>query len=84
MTIEAAISAATINGAHALGCAATTGSIEPGKMADLILLNISDYRDLRNCLGTNVVHQTIKNGQVIYREAEVTSHPAEAPVHISW
>lgn len=71
MTIEAAIVAATINGAYALGKGARTGSIEPGKTADIIVLNIGDYRDLRHSLGTNVVHQTIKGGKVIYQEARV-------------
>jgi len=36
----------TINGAHALGCADRVGSIEPGKSADLLLLEVSDYREL--------------------------------------
>ncbi|MBS1854256.1 MAG: amidohydrolase family protein [Acidobacteria bacterium] len=72
MTIEAAIVAATINGAHSIGQAGRTGSIEPGKSADIIVANISDYRDLRHSLGTNVVHQTIKNGNVIYQEARVS------------
>jgi imidazolonepropionase len=71
MTIEAAVVAATINGAYALGLGARTGSLEPGKSADIIVLNISDYRDLRHNLGTNVVYQTIKSGKVIYQEARV-------------
>ena len=72
MTVEEAITAATINAAHALGRAKKTGSIEPGKIADLAIMNLSDYHDLRSSLGTNVVHQTIRNGKVIYREADVS------------
>jgi len=62
MTIEEAISAATINGAHALGCAETVGSLEPGKSADLLILNAGHYLDLENSLGTNLVHLTMKRG----------------------
>ena len=50
MTPAEAISAATINGAHALACADTVGSLEPGKSADILILNISDYRDLAHQL----------------------------------
>jgi len=71
MTIQEAISAATINGAHALSLGHRIGSIEPGKLADLVLLNVPDYHDLRFSLGTNVVHLTIKSGRVIYQEADV-------------
>jgi imidazolonepropionase len=73
MTIEEAINAATINGAHAVGRGSRTGSLEPGKAADLIVLNVPDYHDLRNSLGTNLVHQTVKGGRVIYQEGEVWS-----------
>jgi imidazolonepropionase len=54
--------AATINGAHALGCADRIGSLEPGKQADLLLLNVSDYRELPYYFGTNNVHATMKRG----------------------
>lgn len=73
MNIEEAIVAATINGAHAVGLAGRIGSLEPGKVGDLVVLNVSDYRDLRYSLGTNVVHQTVKNGYVIYEEGEVSA-----------
>jgi imidazolonepropionase len=46
LTPAEAVSAATINAAHALGCASRTGSLEPGKSADVAILNISDYREL--------------------------------------
>jgi imidazolonepropionase len=75
MSIEQAISAATINGAHALGRGRRIGSLEPGKVADLIVLNISHYQDLRHSLGTNVVHQTVKSGKIIYQEGDVAPRP---------
>lgn len=71
LSVAEAISAATINGAHALGCADRVGSLEPGKSADVLILNIPDYRDLAHTLGTNVVHMTMKHGDVIYREGPV-------------
>jgi len=71
LTVAEALSAATINGAHALGCADRVGSLEPGKWADLVMLNIPDYRDLAKTFGTNVVHLTMKRGELIYREGVV-------------
>jgi imidazolonepropionase len=75
MTVEEAISAATINGAHALSCADKVGSLEPGKSADLVFLNAGDYRDLEHSLGTNLIHLTMKRGKFIYREGEVAPLP---------
>lgn len=71
LTAAEAISAATINGAHALGCAARTGSLEAGKEADIAILNVSDYRDLASHFGANLVHTTMKRGEVIYREGGI-------------
>jgi imidazolonepropionase len=73
LTPSEAISAATINGAHALGCATKTGSLEPGKEADIAMLNVSDYRDLANHFGANLVHATMKRGEVIYREGNIVA-----------
>ncbi|MGD0774463.1 MAG: amidohydrolase family protein [Candidatus Solibacter sp.] len=77
MSIEEAISAATINGAHALGCAEKVGSLEPGKAADLVILNAGHYRDLEHSLGTNLVHFTMKRGKFIYKEGDVAPLPAD-------
>lgn len=66
-----AISAATINGAHALGRADRIGSLEPGKRADVLLLNVDDYREIGRYFGVNLVHATIKRGEPIYQEGEV-------------
>ena len=35
------------------------------------MLNIADYRDLADTFGTNVVHMTMKRGEVIYQEGAV-------------
>jgi imidazolonepropionase len=60
MTPAEAITAATINGAHALRLADRVGSLEPGKQGDLLVLNASDYRELPYYFGTNNVRTTIK------------------------
>jgi imidazolonepropionase len=72
MTPAEAISAATINGAHAVGRAQRTGSLEPGKLADLLILDASDYRELARRFGTNLVQMTMKRGEIIYTEGAVS------------
>lgn len=67
-----AIAAGTINAAYNQAAGAETGSIEPGKRADFILLNVSDYRELFVRPGINAVHLMVKAGKVVYREADVT------------
>jgi imidazolonepropionase len=68
LSIEEAISASTINAAWALGVGSKAGSLEHGKSGDLILLNVSDYRDITLFGGTNLVHTVIKRGVVLFEE----------------
>jgi imidazolonepropionase len=77
MTPAEAVTAATINGAHALGCADKVGSLEPGKLGDVLVLNIPDYRELAHQFGTNLVHTTIKRGEIIWQEGKVAPRDAE-------
>jgi len=72
-----AITAATLNGAHALARGHLCGSLEPSKAADMLLLNISDYRELPTQFGINHVHMVLKNGNIIYREGEVARWAGE-------
>jgi imidazolonepropionase len=72
MTPAEAIAAATINGAHAVREAARVGSLEPGKLADLVLVEASDYREIPYHFGVNLVAMTMKRGAIIYRRGEVT------------
>jgi len=76
MTLEEALCAATINAAYALGCGDRVGSLEPGKAADLLILNAGHYQDIGQTLGTNLVHMAMRGGQFIYKEADVAPLPA--------
>jgi len=77
MTPAEALVAATINGAHAVNRTATAGSIELGKPADLVVLSVSDYRELGHHSGMNLVHLTMKRGEFIYQEGDVAALAAE-------
>jgi imidazolonepropionase len=71
LTPEEAITASTINSAHAILGSAQIGSLEFGKEADLIMLGISDYREIPYQFGVNLVALTMRRGQVVYREGVV-------------
>jgi imidazolonepropionase len=65
LTPAQAIAAATINAAAAIDRADKIGSLEPGKQADLIILNVPIYQHLGYRFGTNLVKQVIKRGQIV-------------------
>ena len=62
MSPAEAISAATINGAWALGLADRKGSVEPGKDADLSVFDAGDYREITYWFGVNRCVMTLVNG----------------------
>jgi imidazolonepropionase len=61
-----AINALTLNAAAALGRSDRLGSLEPGKQADLIICDVSDYRHLFYHFGINHVRRVIKRGRVVH------------------
>jgi imidazolonepropionase len=70
MTSAEAITAATINAAHAVGLAGEIGSLEVGKKADVIVLNVPNHKFLGYRFGVNLVDKVIKNGKLVFdREA---------------
>jgi imidazolonepropionase len=71
MTAAEAISAATINGAHAVRRAASRGSIEHGKAADLIILRIPDYREIASHFGVNLVEMTLLHGSPVFQRQKI-------------
>ena len=61
MTPREVLKAATIDGAKIIGFDQDLGSIEPGKLADLVVLDRNPLQDIRN---TNSVRYVMKNGEL--------------------
>jgi imidazolonepropionase len=63
MTPEEAINAATLNGAYAMGIAATHGSITRGKKANFIITKpIISYYQIPYEFGNNLIEEVYING----------------------
>ncbi len=60
-----AIKSATINGAEYLGMSKEIGSLEPGKLADLIVLEENPLEDIRN---TEKIKYVMQNGRLFEAE----------------
>jgi imidazolonepropionase len=63
---EEALVACTVNAAHVLGRADRIGRAAPGYDADLILLEVPDWRHLAYHLGGDVVATVIRHGEVAF------------------
>jgi len=61
MPVHDALRMATLTGAQALGLDGDLGSLEPGKLADLIVMDRNPLENIRN---TNSVRYVMKNGRV--------------------
>jgi len=59
---EEALIASTLNGAKALRLEHDRGSLEPGKLADLQIWDVSTFEDVIYRLGNNAVETVIKRG----------------------
>jgi imidazolonepropionase len=68
LTVEQALTAATLNAAAALGRASEVGSIEVGKRADLTVLGAPTYHHVVYHYGVNPVRHVVKGGEVVVRD----------------
>ena len=68
MPPEAVITALTLNGAAALNRAQSIGSLEAGKIADVVIHDCPSYLHLMYHLGVNHVNTVIKEGRIIIKE----------------
>ena len=69
MTPAEAVTAATLNGAYALRRENQIGSLEAGKLADLAVFDVDDYREIPYYFGMNKCWMTVKRGQIVPRTA---------------
>ena len=74
MTNMEALRCATINGAHYIGLDKDLGSLEPGKLADLIVMDKNPLENIRN---SDSVHYVMINGRLYDANTmdEIGNHP---------
>jgi imidazolonepropionase-like amidohydrolase len=71
----------TIFGAEAIGMGKELGSIEPGKLADLQVLDANPLDDIRN---TNTVRYVMKNGRLYEAGTMNEIWPRRAVAKLWW
>jgi imidazolonepropionase len=64
MTPAEAITAATVNAAYTLDLGHRVGSLEVGKQADVVIFDVTDYRQIPYFFGINHALVTVKAGRV--------------------
>jgi len=68
MTLEEVLTATTINAAYALNRGEQIGSLEADKQADVIILDVANYKQLQYFYGMNHTNTVIKNGRIVVRD----------------
>jgi imidazolonepropionase-like amidohydrolase len=71
-----ALRAATIWGAEAIGLHKDVGSLEAGKLADLVILDRNPLESIRN---SNSIRMVVKNGRVYDASTLAEIHPRQTP-----
>jgi imidazolonepropionase len=66
LTLEEALAGITIHAAHAMGLEREVGSLAPGKLCDLVICGVPDWRHVAYWYGVNHVRRVIKRGRVAW------------------
>lgn len=67
LTPAQAFAASTINAAHALGLGHSVGSLEAGKLADVVVMNAPSLEFIPYYMGVNLVDKVLKRGSIAFR-----------------
>ena len=73
--------AATMHGAEAIGFAQDLGSIEPGKLADMIVLSADPLKDIHN---TAAIRYVMKTGELFEGDTLDRIWPDKKPLPRLW
>lgn len=66
MTPAEAVTASTVNAAHSLGRGDEIGSLEPGKLANFVIWDCADYREIPYWFGFPRIHSVYVRGQCVW------------------
>jgi imidazolonepropionase len=67
LCLAEALTAVTLNAAAALGLSHQLGTLEPGKQADLVVLDLDDYRQIGDFVVGLPVREVVVGGKVVCR-----------------
>ena len=70
MTPSESLVAATAHGAAAIARGQEIGTLEIGKQADFVIMNLENYKLIPYHFGMNFVDKVIKNGRVVYQQGK--------------
>ena len=62
-----ALAAATINAAYAINRGNIIGSLEPGKQADIIIMDAPNHDYIPYYVSCNLINKVIKKGQIVFQ-----------------
>ena len=71
MTSKEVMTAVTINAAYAVGRGDSIGSLEPGKLADIVLWDAPNVEFLNYHFGVNLAQKVFKRGKLVAEEGRL-------------